>query len=201
MKLLDVLFGRTKPVRSRAEGLFAVATAAVTLETQLRLKPTGRGGLAIRPVSASDFSATEAEMRRILDLSSKETGARVALAKDDYGYLWVVARDDRFEDVVSTVYAASLTIADGGYLDQVLAAMFPFVDEDGQEVAWIYNFKRARFYPFVPLKTGQRRDNATELRLAAVMEHELPIERDPAQWYALWDAPLAAADTSSEEVR
>lgn len=201
MKLLDSLFGRTKPVRSRADQLFAISTAAVTLQTQLSVKPTGRGGLALRPLSASEFAETEKEMRQLLETGAKETGSRLALAKDEYGYRWVVVEDEQFEDVVSTLYAATISMADAGYMDQVLAALFQFRDEDGREVDWIYNFKRAAFYPFIPLVSGQRRDNATELRLAAVMEKELPVEKDPGHWYALWGAPLDAVESSSEEVK
>jgi len=200
VKLLDSLFGRTKPVRSRADQLFAISTAAVTLQTQLNLKPSGRGGLALRPLSASEFGETEKEMRALLETSARETGSRLGLAKDDYGYLWVVVQDEQFEDVVSMLYTATIAMADAGYMDQVLAALFEFRDEDGSEVDWIYNFKRATFYPFIPLVSGQRRDNAAELRLAAVMEKELPIEKDPGHWYALWSAPLHAAGHSTKEV-
>ena len=199
MKLLDVILGRTKPVRSRAEELFAISTSAVTLQTRLNLKPTGRAGLAVRPLQASEFEATEKEMRGLLEVASRETGGLVALAKDEYGYLWVVVEDEQFEDVVATLYTATIALSDAGYLDRVLAALFQFSDEDGKEICWIYNFKRGRFYPFIPLRTtGQRRDNAEELRLTAVMEGELPIEKDPSQWYALWGAPLDAKQRSLE---
>lgn len=193
MKLFDALFGRAKPVRSRAEQLFAISTANVTLETRLNLKATGRAGLALRPLSASEFEETEKEMRQLLDATAKDTGAKVALEKDDYGYQWVVVRDDRFEDTVSTLYTATISMSDAGYADQLLAALFQFEDENEREAYWVYNFKRSSFYPFIPLVKGTRRDNARELRLSAVMEGELPVEKDPAQWYALWGAPLDAA--------
>ena len=199
MKLLDTLFGRVKPARSRAEQLFAISTAVVTLETRLDLKPTGRGGLAIRPLTASDFQETQTQMMQLLQTSAKETGSQVAVSKDEFGYLWVVVHDDQFEDVVSTLYAANISMADAGYLNQILAALFQFSSNDGKEIDWIYNFKRASFYPFIPLQTGQRRDNAEELRLASVMQGELPIEKDPAQWYALWGAPLEAAKANKAE--
>jgi len=57
-------------------------------------------------------------------------------------------------------------------------------------VHWIYNVKRATFYPFAPAGGDQQRDNERELRLKAQMESELPIEQDMSRWFPLWDVPL-----------
>jgi len=35
------------------------------------------------------------------------------------------------------------------------------------------------------------RDNASEMRLAAIMEEEgIPVERKLESWYSLWDVPI-----------
>lgn len=200
MKLLDAILGRPKQPRSHEEDLLALATAGVSLETQLGLRSTGRGGLALRPVSASAFEATEDEMRRLLETGAREDGSSLAVVMDAYGYLWVVVHDEQLEDIVSSVYAATIAMADGGFRDQILAALFEF-ERDGKKVCWVYNFKRARFYPFLPLPAGQRRDNAEELRFAALMKEELPLEEDVSHWYGLWGAPLGAAGEISERAR
>jgi hypothetical protein len=41
----------------------------------------------------------------------------------------------------------------------------------------------------VPLKDKQR-DNAREFRIKAIMEKEMPVEKDVARWYPLWEMPL-----------
>ncbi|MBI4300088.1 MAG: hypothetical protein HY677_03055 [Chloroflexi bacterium] len=192
MSIFDVLFGRTKPVRSRQEQFFSIATATPTLETSEGLKATGRGGLALRPMSNSGFREAEGEMEQLVRAGARESISRLGFAKDDYGYLWVIVEDEQFEDMVSLLYSASVALTDNGYGDQILAAIVEFSQEAGKKVFWIYNFKRATFYPFVPAD-GKGRDNAYELRLAAVMKKELPIEPEPSHWYALWGAPLDAA--------
>nr|WP_217178046.1 hypothetical protein [Streptomyces sp. AC495_CC817] len=44
MGLLDILLGRTKPVAPDLDRLFALPSAAVTLEAAASLTPTGTGG-------------------------------------------------------------------------------------------------------------------------------------------------------------
>src|SRR5690242_3759965 len=82
-----------------------------------------------------------------------------------------------FEGIVVGLNAVNSALRDGGYADRVLAAVFPFRDERGQAVSFIYNVKRAAFYPFVP-KPGadQSRDNERELRVKAQLERDLPFE-------------------------
>ncbi len=86
-----------------------------------------------------------------------------------------------------------------GFGEQLLAAVFRFTGEPGGDhgraVYWVYNFKRGRYYPFVPRPGapagGQgSRDNAYELHLLSVMEKELPVEKELDRWYALWGLPL-----------
>ena len=63
---------------------------------------------------------------------------------------------------------------------------------DGCErpVYWIYGYKRAAFWPFIPTDKGQVRDNAEELKLKAELEGELPVEQDLTRWLGLFGAPV-----------
>jgi len=57
-------------------------------------------------------------------------------------------------------------------------------------VYWIYGYKQAAWYPFVPVGPRQR-DNAEELRLSGLGKNEgLPVEADLGRWYALWGLPV-----------
>ena len=102
----------------------------------------------------------------------------------------MVLHDPDFEDLVVGLNAVSSALRDGGYGDRILCALFPFTDEGGRQVHWIYNVKRSTFYPFVPVGDTQTRDNERELRLKAQMERELPIEQDLSRWFPLWDVPV-----------
>jgi hypothetical protein len=71
----------------------------------------------------------------------------------------------------------------------LLACVFRF-DKDGRPVYWIYGYKQAAWYPFVPSGSRQR-DNSAELRLAALARDEqLPVEPNLERWYALWGLPV-----------
>jgi hypothetical protein len=98
-------------------------------------------------------------------------------------------RDDDFEDLVTAVNTVASELQAGGYGDRVLAAVFAWQDSDGKPVDFIYNFKRGRFYPFVP-RADKQRDNEYELRLKAQIENDLPIEPELERWFPLWDAPI-----------
>jgi hypothetical protein len=189
MGFLDALFGRAKPVKSKTEQIFAISTAAVTLETRWGLKPSGDAAVVFKPLTSSYFGAAEREIDDLLNLAAKEQGSRVRRQGDEFGYQWVMVRDEQFEDLVAAIHMVTLTLQEHGFKDQLLAAVFRFDGAPGGPVYWLYNYKRGTFYPFIP-RDNHQRDNSEELKLSAVMERELPIEKNPAQWYALWGVPI-----------
>jgi hypothetical protein len=189
MSFLDALLGRAKPVKAKTEKLFAISTAAVTLETRWGLRPSGAGAVVFKPLSSSYFMDASSEIDQLLALAAKEQGSAVHREGDDLGYQWVIVEDPDFEDLVAAIHMVTLTLQERGFKDQLLAAAFRFDGAEGGPVYWLYNYKRGTFYPFVP-RTNHTRDNAEELRLAAVMERELPMEKNPTQWYALWGIPI-----------
>lgn len=188
MKLLDVLFGRTKPATSKLEKLFAISTACITLETKLELQPAGVAGIVFRPVEAATFKQANKELEQLLALSAQDSESQVHWSDDEFGFRWIIIDDEQFEDLVATLHMVSLTLAEHGFADQLLAAVFRF-NGPQQAVYWIYNYKRGTFYPFVPVGE-RRRDNASELHLQAVMDKELPIDPALESWYALWGIPF-----------
>jgi hypothetical protein len=193
MSILESLFGGTRRPPSREEQLIALSTAAVTLQAELGLVPTGQAGLVIRPVDSEEYRRAEAELAGLLEIAGRETGATITEQNDTYGYRWVVITDDEIADLVSTAYSVSLELRDAGFGDQVLAAAFGFQRADGTHVYWLYNFKRAAFYPFVPQSDGATRDTAHELQLSAALGRELQVEPDQARWYPMWGMPFDGA--------
>lgn len=189
MSLFDDLLGRTKPVKSKLDKLFAMSTAYITLTIDLGLTASGRAGITFRPVTSSDFDNLDQELSELLKISGQATKTEVEQMRDNFGFQWVLLRDDEFEDLVSTAHLVSLTMQDHGFRDQLLAAVFKFFQKE-QPLYWIYNYKRGSFYPFAPVPGKKERDNATELRMRSVMERELPIEKELERWYPLWDMPL-----------
>jgi hypothetical protein len=186
--LTDVLFGRKKLKSAAGDRLFALSTAAVTLDTELGLKSAGAAGVVFKPLSAGEFVRAENELQELLDAVATDSGTRLERKSDQFGYEWIVVRDSELEDQVATVHAVAQGLQERGFGEQLLAAAFKF---EGAEhpVFWIYGFKRGAFWPFVP-KGEKERDNAEELELKAKLEDELPIEADLSRWFGLFDAPL-----------
>lgn len=188
-RFFDALLGRSRPVPSKTEKLFAIATAVVTLEAQLGLKAGQRAGIAFKPVESNYFERMSVDLNQLLEISTRDTGSQFETRTDEYHFRWILLRDAEFEDLVATIHIVSEELVANGFGEQLLASVFGFTTSDGKHVYWLYNYKRGTFYPFVP--SGKRsRDNALELRLASAMERELPIERELERWYPMWDIPF-----------
>ncbi len=190
MSFFDSLLGRTRPTPSHLEQLFAMSTAYITLQAKLELRSDGRAGICFKPVTSSAFGQAEKEIEDLLRVSSRTTGSAIRTSKDEYGFRWIIVEDPDFEDLVTTIHMVSQSLHEHGFKDQLLAALFHFRDSEDRPVLWVYSYKRGKFYPFVPLGTGNQRDNARELHLRSVMEGELPVEPDLERWYPLWGVPL-----------
>jgi hypothetical protein len=168
--------------------LFALSSAAVTLDMELGLKPAGVAAVLFKPQSSGEFVRAESDMQQLLDSVAADSGTRVERKTDSFGYDWLIVRDPDIEDLVTTTHVVASELEDAGFGPQLLCAVFRF-EGDGKTVYWIYGFKSRSFWPFVP-KGGQERDNAEELELKAKLERELPIEPDLTKWLALFDTPV-----------
>jgi hypothetical protein len=191
MKWVDSILGRTKPKRANLDALFAVPSAAITLEASLGLTSAGASAVCFKPASAYDFAATTNEINELLELSSKDTGSVVSQQEDSYGYHWIIVRDDDLDDVVTTAHMVNASLAERGFDNQLLATVFAFKGEQGDVAYLVYLFKRGTFYPFVPAAGGgERRDNQKELQIQGALANEVPLEADLTRWFPIWGAPV-----------
>ena len=191
MGFFDVITGRRKPKQpAPTDRVFAMSTAAVTLELELGLKGTGEAGIVFQPLATADFDGIVRDMEEVVQGTGEETGTTVKRLDDDFGYRWMVLADPEFEDLVVGINAVSTALEAGGYGDRILCAVFAFRDEAHKPVYWIYNYKRGAFYPFVPSGGAQQRDNERELRLKAQIGRELPVEAELERWFPLWGIPI-----------
>ena len=190
MGFLDILRGKRTLRQPTDDRLFAMSTAVVTMTTELGLQPSGKAAIVFQPLGTADFDSIVADMEEGLGATGADTGTTISKSDDSFGYRWMILRDDDFEDLVTGLNAISGELEMGGYGDRILAAVFPYRDANGKPVHFIYNFKRATFYPFVPAAGQQQRDNERELRLKAQLERDLPIEQDLGRWFPLWDVPI-----------
>jgi len=184
----------------REEGIFSLTSAYITLETKLGLTSTNRCGICIKYVNGTYFSDTIGEVQEFLRISSSEFRTEHVLVNDKLGYLWIMLRGMSIEDILVASSGIADTISERGFRDQMLAAVFEFKKTvtpnanlgssqlDPQFL--IYNFKREKFYPFVPFGVQEKRRSDLELTLASIISKEVPWETDMTVWYPMWDMPF-----------
>ncbi|MFE9437878.1 hypothetical protein ACFYO2_02480 [Streptomyces sp. NPDC006602] len=192
MGLLDILLGRTKPVAPDLDQLFALPSAAVTLEAAASFTPTGRGAVCFATVEGAAFEQTHREVQALLDADTDRDGPPVELRRDGYGYSWLVSErtPDQLPLLVNDLHAVNSSMEVNGFGPQLLCSLAGFQDPEGRSLALVYLYKRGTFYPFAPLPgQGQRRDNALELRVKAALGDDLRIEPDLSRWFPVWGAP------------
>jgi hypothetical protein len=185
----SILGGRKKLANANSDRLFAMSTAQVTLEISLGMKSRGVAAIVFQQIANADFKQILDDSSQLIQSAAGDTGTKLETDDDEFGYRWMIFRDEDFDDLVTAVNTVASELQAGGYGDRVLAAVFAWKDSEGQPVDFIYNFKRGRFYPFVP-KGNKERDNEYELRLKAQTENDLPIEPELERWFPLWDAPI-----------
>jgi len=73
MRIFDTLLGRTKPVRANLDALFALPSAAVTLQVSAGLVSTRKAGVCFKPPSGQNFTDMQNELEKLLELGDPAT--------------------------------------------------------------------------------------------------------------------------------
>ncbi|MFJ5727769.1 PspA-associated protein PspAB [Streptomyces paradoxus] len=192
MGLLDILLGRTKPVGADLDRLFALPSAAVTLEAAAGFTPTGQGAVCFATVEGAAFEQSHREVQALLDADTDRDGPPVELRQDEYGYSWLISRRSpgQLSALVNDLHAVNSQMEVNGFGPQLLCSVAGFEDAAGRRLALVYLYKRGTFYPFAPLPDGtQRRDNPLELQVRAALSGDLRLEPDLSRWFPVWGAP------------
>jgi len=188
--LRDTLFGRTKQVAPKLDNLFALPSAALTLQTELDLVPSGEAGLLFKAGSGENTITTDKEILDLLNFD--ESSGNIAITTDDMGFKWLVIKDPDIESLVTRIHGANTSMVENGLGPRLLCAVFGFVPKtppgDGP-VRMVYLLKQGTFYPFAPTGPDQR-DNELELRVRSFLGDDLPMEKDLTRWMALWNLPV-----------
>ncbi|MCX3061717.1 PspA-associated protein PspAB [Streptomyces beihaiensis] len=190
MGLLDVLLGRTKPVKPDLDQLFGLPSAAITLQAAMGFTPTGAGSVCFSSIEGGAFAQVQQEVRALLDADSGREGVPVEFSRDSFGYGWLLSRrpSDDLPALVNDLHAVNSSLQDSGFGPHLLCSLVTFEDPEHRPLALVYLYKRGTFYPFAP-QPGQKRDNALELQVKAIVKDDLRIEQDLGRWFALWGAP------------
>lgn len=191
MGLLDVLLGRSKPVRPDLDQLFGLPSAAVTLEAAAGFRPTGLGSVCFAAVEGGVFAEVQQDVRSLLDMDVAEGNPPVEASRDSYGYTWLLVRHppQDVSGLVTDLHAVNSALESHSFGPQLLCSLVGFRDTQGRDLALVYLYKRGTFYPVCNRPGQQKRDNALELQVAALLKNDLRVEDDLSRWFPVWGAP------------
>ncbi|MFE5737485.1 PspA-associated protein PspAB [Streptomyces celluloflavus] len=185
MGFLDAILGRSKPVRPDLDQLFALPSAAITLQAAAGFEPTGLGSVCFASVEGGAFSRIQSDVRALL-------GGPVDFSQDEYGYTWLLARHapEDTAGLVNDLHAVNTSLEEAGFGPQLLCSLIGFRDAQERPLALVYLYKRGTFYPFAPrVDGGEKRDSPLELQVRAILGDDLTVEKELNRWFPVWGAP------------
>ena len=80
------------------------------METGLGLKSKQCAGVVFQPIATADFKQIVDETEELLAGTAEETGTKVATHDDEYGYRWLILRDDDPDDLVVAMNTVSVEL-------------------------------------------------------------------------------------------
>jgi hypothetical protein len=188
MGFWQAITGRSRPKQANLDALFAVPSAAITLQTAAGLRPTGDGAVCYRAAGGAAFQRTQDEVVALLDQDPQAPD--VTISQDEFGYTWLLAHRDPDDTagLCTDLHAVNSALEEQGFSTGLLCSLVPFHDAAGRKVGLVYLYKQGTFYPFAPTGPGTR-DNLLEIEVRNHLAGELPMEGDLGRWLALWGAP------------
>lgn len=185
MRFLDVLLGRTKPAPPNLDQLFALPSAAITLQAATGYQPTGVGSVCFKSAEGGGFAALREEVDRLLSLDQGKYTSHT----DNYGFTWLVrqTKPDDIAGLVTDLHSVNSGLVDAGFGNALLCTLVAFSDGK-QPLGLVYLYKQGSWYPFAP--TGPNtRDNTVELQIRSILADDLRIEPDLGRWFPVYGAP------------
>lgn len=187
MGLWDALRGRTAPPQANLDALFAVPSAALTLEAAMNLRPTGVGSVCFRAAEGQAAVATQLEASALVKVDGGQT---IESRVDDYGYTWLTVRTapEETSALVTELHAVNSALEAQGFGTGLLCSVVGFTSSTVPAAHLVYLYKRGTFYPFCPA-TDSSRDTLVERQVRDAVTNDLPIEPDLTRWLPIWGMP------------
>ena len=127
MGLFDTLLGRTKPVQSNLDALFALPSASITLQSAAGMSCSGHAGVCFKPPTGQGFADMQAEVVKLLSMDGADG---LSKAEDSFGYQWLVVEDPDIEALVTQIHLVNSSLADAGWGPQLLCSVFGLAPVD-----------------------------------------------------------------------
>ena len=184
MGLWDALRGQSRPRAAKLDQLFALPSAALTLEAAMGLRPSGVGSVCFRAAEGQAAVATQQEAAALV---AADGGPTTESRVDEYGYTWLTVRGapEDTAGLVTDLHAVNSALEAQGFGPGLLCSTVGFRSETGQPTFVVYLYKQGTFYPFCP--TGPTsRDSLVERQVRDAIGADLPIEEDTSRWMPIW---------------
>jgi hypothetical protein len=187
MGLWDALRGHSKPRQANLDALFALPSAALTLEAALGLHPTGMGSVCFR---AAEGQAAVTTQQEAVDLVATDGGPATESRLDEYGYTWLTVRaaPEDTASLVTDLHAVNSSLEVQGFGTGLLCSVLEFSGGTVPRAFLVYLYKQGTFYPFCPNGPSSR-DTLVERQIRDSVSSDLPIEPDQGRWMPIWGIP------------
>ncbi len=184
MGLWDALRGQSRPRKANLDALFALPSAALTLEASLGLHPTGAGAVCFRAAEGMASSTTQQEASSLVAVDG---GPKTESRVDEYGFTWLTVRTDPPDtgELVTELHAVNSALEVQGFGPGLLCSTIGFGSAAAATAFVVYLYKRGTFYPFCPTGPSSR-DTLMERQIRDVIGSDLAIEEDTSRWMPIW---------------
>lgn len=184
MGFWDALRGQSRPKAANLDALFALPSAALSLEVTMGLHATGAGSVCFR---AAEGVASAATQQEAASLVSVDGGPTTESRVDEYGYTWLTVRAEPGDTgtLVTDLHAVNSALEAQGFGSGLLCSTVSFVDDTGSRAFVVYLYKQGTFYPFCPTGPSSR-DELRERQIRDVVGSDLGIEPETSRWMPLW---------------
>src|SRR4029079_19399743 len=115
MVLANIVSGRKKLPGPKDDRLFALTTAAVTLQVELGLKCAGSAAITFKPQSSGEVRSALDDVDKLLDAVAQQSGSTIERSSDHFGYDWIVVHDPQLEDLVGTAHTLASELTAQGF--------------------------------------------------------------------------------------
>lgn len=186
MGLWDVLRGQSRPRPAQLDQLFAVPSAALTLEAALGVRPTGVGSVCFRAAQGPASGLAQDEAKALVAV---DDGLSTRTRVDEFGYTWLSVETDPPDSgaLVTHLHAVNSALELEGFGPGLLCSTVAFVDQEARPCFLVYLYKQGTFYPFCP-NGPTSRDGIRERQIRDAIGADLPVEPDTARWMPIWGA-------------
>ena len=188
MGLWDALTGRSKPVQANLDALFALPSAAITLQTAAGL-PAHRRRLGLLPRRRGRGVRPDAERRRRAARQRRRPGRRAQHRRLRLHLAAGPPGPDDLSALVTDLHTVNTSLEAQGFGPSLLCSLVGFKTRPDVRLGLVYLYKQGTFYPFAPAGPAAARQPAGDPGPRPARGRPARRAATLSRWMPLWGAP------------